>query len=192
MRLVFATNNQHKLSEIRDLAPKGIEILSLSDIDCNEDLIEDHNTLEGNAIQKAKYVFENYGFNCFSDDTGLEINALGGAPGVYSARYAGPDCNAKDNIVKILKELNGVENRNAKFRTVIALFINQESFLFEGECRGHIKLKPTGIKGFGYDPIFQPNEYSITFAQMTKLEKGKISHRGKAVRELVQFLESSC
>ena len=136
MKLVFATNNSNKLSEIRSLVPAEIEILSLKDINCNEQLPETNPTLQENALQKAKYVFDNYGFNCFADDTGLEIDALGGEPGVYSARYAGGDCKAEDNMQKVLKKLTGEENRTAKFRTVIALIINREATLFEGECKG--------------------------------------------------------
>ena len=188
MKLVFATNNANKLSEIRSLVPTGIEILSLKDINCNEELSETSPTLQGNALQKAKYVFDNYGFNCFADDTGLEIEALGGAPGVYSARYAGYECNALDNMNKVLVKLENVENRNAKFRTVIALIINGEENLFEGECNGSIAKTNIGVEGFGYDPIFTHEGYEITFAEMSKQEKGAISHRGRAVAKLVGFL----
>jgi XTP/dITP diphosphohydrolase len=188
MKLVFATNNSNKLSEIRSLVPAEIEILSLKDINCNEQLPETNPTLQENALQKAKYVFDNYGFNCFADDTGLEIDALGGEPGVYSARYAGGDCKAEDNMQKVLKKLTGEENRTAKFRTVIALIINREATLFEGECNGSIAKTKSGAEGFGYDPIFIPEGYDLTFAEMNKDEKGKISHRGKAVKKLVGFL----
>jgi XTP/dITP diphosphohydrolase len=189
MKLVFATNNLNKLSELQDLVPAGIEILSLKDINCNEELPETNPTLEGNALQKAKYVFDNYGFNCFADDTGLEIEVLGGAPGVYSARYAGEDCKAEDNMRKVLQKLEHVDNRNAKFRTVIALIIKGEENLYKGECSGKITKTKSGAEGFGYDPIFTPEGYAITFAEMSKQEKGAISHRGKAVKQLVEFLK---
>ena len=188
MKLVFATNNTNKLSELQDLVPDGIEILSLKDINCNEELPEKNPTLEGNALQKAKYVFDNYGFNCFADDTGLEIEVLDGAPGVYSARYAGEDCKAEDNMQKVLEKLEHEDNRNAKFRTVIALIIKGEENLFEGECNGAITKTKSGVEGFGYDPIFTPDGYKITFAEMSKAEKGFISHRGKAVEKLVNFM----
>ena len=188
MKLVFATNNLNKLSEIKSLVPSGIEILSLKDINCNEELPETNPTLHENALQKAKYVFDNYGFNCFADDTGLEIDALGGEPGVYSARYAGEDCSAEDNMKKVLDKLEGEKERSAKFRTVIALIIDGEETLFEGECKGNMTKTKSGIEGFGYDPIFTPEGYDVTFAEMNKDEKGAISHRGKAVKELVSFL----
>ena len=189
MKLVFATNNPNKLSELQSLVPKGIEILSLKDINCNEELPETNPTLDGNALQKAQYVYQNYGFNCFADDTGLEIEVLGGAPGVYSARYAGEDCKAEDNMQKVLTKLENEENRNAKFRTVIALIIKGEENLFEGECNGKITKTKSGAEGFGYDPIFIPEGNEITFAEMSKQEKGAISHRGKAVKQLVGFLQ---
>ena len=187
MKLVFATNNPNKLSEIRDLVPTGIEILSLKDINCKEELPETNPSLEGNALQKAKYVFDNYGFNCFADDTGLEIDALNGEPGVYSARYAGQDCSAEDNMNKVLEKLALEENREAKFRTVIALIVDGKETLFEGECKGRMTKIKSGVDGFGYDPIFKPKGYDITFAEMTKNEKGAISHRGKVVDKLVGF-----
>ena len=171
MKIVFATNNLNKLSEIQSLVPNGIEILSLIDINCNEKLPETSLTLEGNALQKAKFVFDNYGYNCFADDTGLEIDALGGEPGVYSARYAGENCLAKDNIRKVLDKLKGEKVRGAKFRTVIALIINGKETLFEGECNGSIMQTKNGEEGFGYDTIFKPFGYNLTFAEMTKDEK---------------------
>ena len=189
MKLVFATNNPNKLSEIQSLVPDGIEILSLKEINCNEELPETNPTLEGNALQKANYVFDNYGFNCFADDTGLEIDALGGDPGVYSARYAGEDCSAEDNMNLVLEKLEGINNRTAKFRTVIALIIDGKEILFEGECLGKITTSKSGVEGFGYDPIFTPKGYDITFAEITKNEKGQISHRGKSVKKLVGFLK---
>ena len=190
MRLVFATNNKNKLSEIRSLVTNGIEILGLKDIHCNEDIPETYPTLEENALQKARYIYENYGFNCFSDDTGLEINALDGDPGVYSARYAGADCLAEDNIEKVLHNLEGEKDRSAQFRTVIALIINGKETLFEGNCKGNIINKKSGLGGFGYDPIFIPEGYNRTFAEMHQDEKGMISHRGNAVKRLVVFLDS--
>ena len=191
MKLVFATNNLNKLSEIRALIPTGVEILSLNDINCNDVLPETNPTLEENALQKARYVFENYGFNCFADDTGLEIDALGGEPGVYSARYAGENCNPEDNIQKVLAKLRDITNRDANFITVIALVANGKETLFEGKCKGNITRVKSGEKGFGYDPIFIPNGSDITFAEMTKQEKGVISHRGKAVKKLVRFFTTN-
>tara|TARA_B100000674_G_scaffold259684_1_gene214122 strand:- start:14474 stop:15055 length:582 start_codon:yes stop_codon:yes gene_type:complete len=188
MKLVFATNNLNKLSEIQSLVPKEIEILSLKDIDCNEELAETAATLEGNALQKASYVFENYGYNCFADDTGLEIDALNGAPGVHSARYAGEECRAEDNINLVLQKLKGQSNRIAEFRTVIALIIDGKETFFEGNCKGDITEFRSGLEGFGYDPIFLPNGFDKTFAEMKQNEKGAISHRAKAVEKLVEFL----
>ena len=188
MKLVFATNNPNKLSELQALVPDRIKILSLKDINCNEELPETNPTLEENALEKAQYVYRNYGFNCFADDTGLEIEALGGAPGVYSARYSGKDCISDDNIKKVLTKLENEENRNAKFRTVIALIIKGEENLFEGECNGVISENKSGVEGFGYDPIFIPEGFNIAFAEMSKTEKGTISHRGRAVKKLVSFL----
>ena len=191
MKIVFATNNLNKLSEIKSLVPNSIEILSLNDISCNEELPETNPTIEENAIQKARYIFDNYGFNCFADDTGLEINALGGEPGVYSARYAGEDCNAEDNIKKVLHNMQEEEDRGAVFRTVIALIINGKVTLFEGQCSGIITKTRIGMEGFGYDPIFMPKGFTKTFAEMEKNEKGLISHRGKAVKNLVRFLSEN-
>ena len=187
MRLVFATNNLNKLSEIRSLVPKGLQILSLDDINFSQEIPETQETLEGNALQKARYIFDNFGYNCFSDDTGLEINILNGEPGVYSARYAGNECNAEKNINKVILKLEGLNNRKATFRTVIALIIEGKEYFFEGKCEGVIAKNKSGLQGFGYDPIFIPLEYDKTFAEMTEEEKGKISHRGKAVRKLVNF-----
>ena len=188
MKLVFATNNSNKLFEIRSLVPEGIDILSLKEINCKEELPETKETLEGNSLQKAKYVFDNYGYNCFADDTGLEIDILNGEPGVYSARYAGEECKAEDNMNKVLEKLEGEENRKAKFRTVITLIIDGTETFFEGICVGEITKNKSGVEGFGYDPIFRPFIYEKTFAEMTKNEKGKISHRGKAVEKLLRFL----
>jgi len=189
MKIVFATNNPNKIVEIKDLLPEEIQILSLKDINCNEQLPETQNTLEGNAKQKAEFVFTNYGYNCFADDTGLEIEALNNGPGVYSARYAGDDCSPNDNMQKVLQKLEGENNRGAKFRTVIALIMNGKTLLFEGECKGEITKEKAGEKGFGYDPIFLAKGFDKTFAQMSKQEKGTISHRGIATSKLVEFLQ---
>ena len=189
MKIVFATNNPNKIVEIKDLLPEEIQILSLKDINCNEQLPETQNTLEGNAKQKAEFVFTNYGYNCFADDTGLEIEALNNGPGVYSARYAGDDCSPNDNMQKVLQKLEGENNRGAKFRTVIALIMNGKILLFKGECKGGITKEKAGEKGFGYDPIFLAKGFDKTFAQMSKQEKGAISHRGIATRKLVEFLQ---
>jgi len=188
MKIVFATNNLNKLREIKALMPSNIEIVGLSDIGCSEEIPETGNTLEANAFQKANYVKEHYGYDCFSDDSGLEIESLNGEPGVYSARYAGPEKNAQANMTKILNQLKGVKNRNAQFRTVIALILEGEKILFEGKAIGTISEKEQGEEGFGYDPIFIPENETRSFAQMTMKEKGEISHRGKAVKKLISFL----
>ena len=189
MKLVFATNNLNKLSELQDLLPANIELLGLKDIGCNQELPETQNTLEGNAMQKAEFVFEHFGYNCFTDDTGLEVEALNNEPGVYSARYAGKNCNPNDNMQKVLQKLVDSNDRNAKFRTVIALIIDGKKSLFEGECEGEITKERKGEKGFGYDSIFLPKGVDTTFAQMTKKQKGAISHRGRATKKLVEFLQ---
>lgn len=189
MKIVFATNNPNKLAEIKQLMPAGINILSLNDIECSEELPETSDTLEDNAAQKAYYVYDNYGYNCFSDDTGLEIEVLDGRPGVYSARYAGPECRAEDNIQKILAEMKGEDNRDASFRTIISLVIDGREFQFEGQVEGQIIPEKWGDQGFGYDPIFLPDGYEESFAQMTVEEKNIISHRGLAVKKLIQFLQ---
>ena len=188
MNIVFVTNNQNKLSEINNLVSSNYNILSLKDIDFHNDIDETENTLEGNAMLKAKCIHSRFGLDCFADDTGLEIDVLDGRPGVYSARYAGPQCNAKDNIDKVLSELKYFENRSAKFITVIALILNGKQFFFKGECKGYITKIPRGKDGFGYDPIFQPLKSKLTFAEMNQSEKGKISHRGIAVKKLIDFL----
>ena len=189
MKLVFATNNLNKLSELQDLLPSNIELIGLKNIGCNQELPETQSTLEGNAMQKAEFVFEHFGYNCFADDTGLEVGALKNEPGVYSARYAGQNCSPNDNIQKVLQKLVGRNDRNARFRTVIALIIDGKKSLFEGECKGKITKERKGEKGFGYDSIFLPKEVNITFAQMTKKQKGAISHRGRAIKKLVEFLQ---
>jgi len=186
-KIVFATNNAHKLTEVRALIPNW-EIISLSDIGCVEDIPETANTLQGNAQLKADFITQKYGLDCFADDTGLEIEALKGEPGVYSARYAGNQANSEDNLQKVLTNLKEKENKNAQFRTVIALNLAPKTHFFEGICKGKILTKKTGESGFGYDPIFQANGFNKSFAEMTQVEKGKISHRGKAVHKLMEFL----
>jgi XTP/dITP diphosphohydrolase len=188
MKLVFATHNANKLKEVQQLMPPNIELLSLDDIGCTEEIPETASTLQGNALIKARYVHQNYNYNCFADDTGLEVDSLGGAPGVYSARYAGPAQVAEDNIDKLLGELKGVDNRRAQFRTVIALITGGEELLFEGICQGEITLDTSGTEGFGYDPVFRPRGYKRTFAQMSMEEKGEISHRGRALKKLQEYL----
>ena len=188
MKLVFATNNKNKVKEINQAKPNDIEILGLADIECFEDIPETSETIAGNALQKARYVYENYKVNCFADDTGLEVNALDGAPGVYSARYAGVEKDANKNMDKLLSELWDKSDRTAAFKTVIALIIDGEEFLFEGIAEGEITNEKCGKEGFGYDPVFQPNGYDITFAEMSLVDKNKISHRGKAVKALSEYL----
>ncbi|WP_412985816.1 non-canonical purine NTP diphosphatase [Pontimicrobium sp. IMCC45349] len=190
MKIVFATNNLNKLKEVQAMVPSHITLLSLKDIGCFEDVPETQETIEGNAIQKAEYIKTNYGYDCFADDTGLEVDALNGAPGVYSARYAGPQRNADDNTNKLLTELNNNTNRQAQFKTVVALQLNDKLHTFTGICKGDITTDKKGQGGFGYDPVFQPENYTQTFAEITLEEKNKIGHRGKAVQQLVAFLES--
>lgn len=188
-KLVFATNNRHKLEEVSHILNDKVEILSLKDINCDVDIPETADTLEGNAFLKAQYVHENYGFNCFADDTGLEIEALNNAPGVYSARYAGTDKSSEANMLKVLKELEGIENRKAQFRTAISLIIGGESYLFEGIIKGTIIKEKRGNAGFGYDPIFMPEGYDKTFAELGNEIKNKISHRALAINKLCDFLK---
>ena len=189
MKLVFATNNQNKLKEVQAQLPKEIELLSLEDIGCFEDIPETAPTIEENALQKAVYLKENYGYDCFADDTGLEVEVLNGAPGVYSARYAGESKDSAENIKKLLFELQGKENRNARFKTVISLIINNKNYNFTGICQGKIIESLKGSQGFGYDPVFQPEGYDITFAEMDLTLKSTISHRGIAVKKLIDFLQ---
>ncbi len=191
MRLCFASNNAHKLDEIRPLLPPGLELLSLADIGCHEELPETQDTLEGNARQKADYVRQHYGVACFADDTGLEVTALGGAPGVYSARYAGPQREAADNVAKLLRELAGAPSRAAQFRTVVALALADGAVHeFSGAVAGRISETPHGVGGFGYDAVFVPTEGDgRTFAQMSGAEKNRVSHRGRAVAGLLAFLK---
>lgn len=188
MKLVFATHNKNKLKEVQSLLPKNIELLSLSDIACFEEIPETENTLEGNALLKANYIKQNFGYNCFADDTGLEVEALNQAPGVYSARYAGPENNANKNMDKLLKALKNQTNRTAQFKTVIALVLKDKTHLFTGICKGEITIQKSGTQGFGYDPIFQPQRFSKTFAEMTQEQKNKIGHRGIAIKKLLAFL----
>ena len=189
MELVFATANQNKAKEIQNLIPDHIKILSLSDIHCVEEIPETQATIEGNASQKAFYVYHKYSVNCFADDTGLEIEALDGRPGVLSARYAGDAKDANANMDKVLAELSGVENRKARFKTVISLVIDNKEVLFEGVVNGRILHNKIGEKGFGYDPIFVPDGYDKTFAELELAEKNKISHRARAVNKLVEYLK---
>ena len=190
MQLVFATNNHNKIKEVQSMLPKGISILSLEDIGCFEDIPETQPTIEGNAIQKANYVTSKYGYDCFADDTGLEVGSLDGAPGVYSARYAGPQRDANDNMNKLLEALQSKSNRSAQFKTVIALQLKGTLTLFTGICSGEITTEKQGEKGFGYDPIFKAQGYDQTFAEITLEEKNTIGHRGKAVKQLVDFLNN--
>lgn len=195
--LIFATNNKHKLKEIRGLFATNLllktkyKILSLNDINCLEEIPETGNTLEYNAAEKSFYIFNKYGVNCFADDTGLEIEALDGRPGVYSARYAGKNCTFEDNMNKVLNELDGIKNRKAHFRTVISLIIAGKESQFEGSVYGNLLEEKKGVRGFGYDPIFQPNGHDITFAEMDLNKKNKISHRGHAFQKLLDFLEQN-
>ena len=187
-QLVFATNNLNKLKEVQNIIPSNIKLLSLKDIGCFEDVPETQNTIEGNAIQKAEYIKTHYGYDCFADDTGLEVNALNGEPGVFSARYAGAQRNANDNMNKLLKALENKLDRNAQFKTVIALELEGKRHSFTGICKGVITTDKKGELGFGYDPIFKPFGYNLTFAEMDLELKNSIGHRGKAVVQFVAFL----
>ena len=190
-KLVFASNNAHKLSEIRAILGDRIEIISLSDLQCHEEIPETADTLEGNALIKARYVWEHYGLYCFADDTGLEVEALGGAPGVYSARFAGEHASFEDNVSLLLERLSGVAApRRARFRTVIALIDEYGTPSFEGSVDGAITRERSGDHGFGYDPIFRPEGREETFAQLTEQEKNSMSHRGRAVQKLVRYLQA--
>ncbi len=188
MKLVFASNNRNKIKEIQQLLPDSIQVLSLSDINCDVDIPETADTIEGNAILKANYVTEHYGYNCFADDSGLEVDALNGAPGVISARYAGDQKNDNDNIDKLLSELENQDNRKANFKTVIVLNLDGTQHLFTGIIDGTIIRERKGSNGFGYDPVFVPENDTRTFAELEMEEKSDISHRGKAVKQLVAFL----
>lgn len=189
MKLVFATNNKHKLDEVRNITSRHpVEIVSLAEINCFDDIPETADTLEGNALQKAHYIQEKFGLNCFADDTGLEVEALNNAPGVYSARYAGPGHDSEANMKKLLHEMEGKENRKARFRTVIALVWNGKTYTFDGIVNGTITTTKRGENGFGYDPIFIPEGYEQTFAELGNDIKNQISHRAKAVEKLDEFL----
>lgn len=189
MKLVFATNNKHKLQEVRDILGNRVEVLSLSDINCHDDIPETADTLQGNAIMKAQYIYEKFGVDCFADDTGLEVEALNGEPGVYSARYAGDGHDSEANMNKLLQNLTGENNRRAQFRTVIALIIKGEENTFDGIVKGEITEEKRGDSGFGYDPIFIPEGFSKSFAQMTNEEKNSISHRFRATEKLNDYLK---
>ena len=192
MKIVFATNNQHKLSEIRQILGDRVEVLSLQDIGCDVDIPETGTTLEGNDLQKAQYVYDHYHLDVFADDTGLEVDALDGAPGVYSARYAGGEGHDSEaNMTKLLKELNGIDNRKARFRTVIALIQQGEVHEFEGIVNGEIIRERRGGEGFGYDPIFRPDGYELTFAELGTDIKNQISHRSRATKKLCAFLQNA-
>ncbi|MEG1616100.1 MAG: non-canonical purine NTP diphosphatase [Bacteroidales bacterium] len=188
-KLVFATNNKNKVNEVKALLGEQYEVLSLEEIGCMEDIPETAETLEGNALIKARYVKEHYGFDCFADDTGLEVEALNNAPGVYSARYAGEEKSPKANMEKVLRLLEGETLRNARFRTVIAYIRGSEETLFEGIVNGRILENERGTNGFGYDPIFVPEGFEVTFAEMDSVQKNKISHRGEATRKFIQYLK---
>lgn len=190
-KLVFATNNQHKLRELQQILGNSIELLSLNDIDCTDEVPENQETLEGNAAEKAFYIYNKFGYNCFADDTGLEIDALNGAPGVYSARYAGEEKSAANNMAKVLREMEKINSRKARFRTVISLVIDGQEKQFEGIVEGEILRKAQGNEGFGYDPIFMPDGYDESFAEMSAEAKNKISHRGRAVEKLVDYLKNT-
>jgi len=188
-KLVFATNNAHKLSEVKAILEPEFQIISLTDLNCNDDIPETATTLEGNALIKAKYISDKFGLDCFADDTGLEVEALNGEPGVYSARYAGENHDANKNMIKVLDLLGNTENRKACFRTVITLIQNGETTSFEGKIDGTISLKPSGNSGFGYDPIFVPEGYNLSFAELSSEEKNLISHRALAVKKLTEHLK---
>ena len=188
--IVFATNNAHKLEEARAILKDCVKVLSLADINCHDEIPETAETLEGNALIKARWVKEKYGYDCFADDTGLMVDALDGAPGVYSARYAGEHCSPADNIKLLLEKLKGETNRNARFATVVALILGDKEYLFEGEVKGVIAEENCGKSGFGYDPVFLPENSSLSFAEMAPESKNAISHRGRAMTKLAGFLNS--
>ena len=188
MKLVFATHNKNKLKEVQALFPENITLVSLDDIGCYDEIPETADTIEGNAILKANYVMEHYQMDCFADDTGLEVKALNGEPGVFSARYAGEQKDNEANINKVLTKLQNEENRSARFKTVIALNMNDHQMLFTGICEGTILKEKQGEHGFGYDPVFQPNNHDKSFAEMELNEKSKLSHRGKALQYLIEYL----
>ncbi len=188
-QLVFATNNQHKLDEVNAKLGDGFRLLTLNDIDCHDDIAETGDTFAANATIKSRFIYNKYGLNCFGDDSGLEIDALNNEPGVYSARYAGIHGDHEGNMTKVLEKLGDTDNRNARFRTVISLIWEGEEHIFDGTVEGTIRTERSGSKGFGYDPIFQPDGYAITFAEMSMEEKNSISHRARAVEKMVAFLK---
>lgn len=190
MEIVFATQNKHKLEEIQKIVGDQYKIISLAELNFFEDIPETENTLVGNALMKARFIHEKFHCNCFADDTGLEIEALHGAPGVYSARYAGPACSFEDNMRKVLSQMEGISNRKAQFKTVIALILDNKEYLFEGSVSGTILEKKSGTQGFGYDPIFLPDGYNESFAEMSAELKNRISHRAVATQKLTHFLHS--
>lgn len=187
--LIFATGNPNKIKEVHEVLNGAFEVKGLRDIGCPEDLPETSPTIEGNALQKARYVYENFGVNCFSEDTGLEIDALNGEPGVFSARYAGEEKDPEANMALVLQKLENEQNRKARFRTVVALILDGKEYTFEGIAEGEIRKEKSGSGGFGYDPVFQPEGYGVTFAEMDSKTKNDISHRGKAMRLLIDFLK---
>lgn len=189
MELVFASHNQHKTEEVKEMASSLIHIRNLREIGCFDEIPETADTLEGNASQKARYVQEHFHVNCFADDTGLEVEALDGRPGVYSARYAGEHCTYQDNVDKLLREMKGMTNRKACFKTVVALILDGKEYFFEGRVDGKIIENQKGTSGFGYDPIFMPDGFDRTFAEMSDEEKNNISHRGRAMRKMMEFLK---
>jgi XTP/dITP diphosphohydrolase len=191
MKIVFVTNNPHKLEEIRNAVNKDFTITGLAENGIQEDIPETSDTLEGNAIEKAKYIFTKYGLNCFADDTGLEVEALDGHPGVYSARYAGPQCSSRNNVRKLLKEMEKKHNRRARFRTVIAYIEEGKTKIFEGVIKGSITRETHGNKGFGYDPVFRPENSDKTFAEMSLEKKNQISHRARALQKFVAYLSEN-
>ena len=192
MKLVFATNNLNKLQEVSSMISNQIKIISLKDISCNEDIIESENTIKGNAILKANFIKNNYGYDCFADDTGLEVDFLDGKPGVYSKRFAGKNSTDELNMQKLIMCMEESNNRSARFKTVIALNINNELTTFTGICEGEILTKKRGSNGFGYDPIFLPKGYNKTFGEMDMIDKNKIGHRSKAVNKLITYLNNYC
>lgn len=191
MDIIFATSNVHKLSEARGIIGDSFSLITPIDLGIPDDIPEEEDTLQGNALSKAQYLWDRCGKECFADDTGLEVEALGGAPGVRSARYASDECDPRRNMQKLIKELNGIKNRKARFRTVVALIIDGKVTLFEGQLNGSITETPSGSGGFGYDPIFLPDGYTKTLAELTSMEKNLISHRGIAMRKLSDFLKST-
>lgn len=191
MKIVFATNNAHKLQEVNQILGPSFVLATPRDYGITEDIPEEQPTLEGNALQKARYIHDRTGLDCFADDTGLEVSALGGAPGVRSARYAGDGHDSEANMTLLLKNLEGIADRSARFRTVIALILDGKEYLFEGEVKGHISAARSGTEGFGYDPIFVPDGYDVSFAEMSAEQKNNISHRGRAVVKLAEFLSQA-